>query len=31
MKVVGIFGSMDRMIGKHFDDGLAGLKTYAEK
>ncbi|HET6175489.1 MAG TPA: SRPBCC family protein [Candidatus Sulfotelmatobacter sp.] len=31
MKVMGIFGSMDRMIGKHFDDGLAGLKTYAEK
>jgi hypothetical protein len=30
-KVVGIFVSMDRMIGKQFETGLANLKTVAEK
>ncbi len=30
-KVMGIFVSMDRMIGKHFEDGLANLKGAAEQ
>jgi hypothetical protein len=30
-KVIGIFGNMDRMIGKDFEAGLAELKTIAEK
>jgi hypothetical protein len=30
-KVMGIFVSMDKMIGKDFEDGLANLKAVAEK
>lgn len=30
-KVMGLFFSMDRMIGKSFEDGLANLKQIAEK
>jgi len=30
-KVIGLFCSMDRMIGKDFETGLANLKTVAEK
>jgi uncharacterized protein YndB with AHSA1/START domain len=30
-KVMGIFIDMDKMIGKDFEDGLANLKTIAEK
>lgn len=30
-KLIGVFVSMDKMIGKNFDDGLASLKTGAEK
>lgn len=30
-KVIGIFIDMDNMIGKDFEDGLANLKTLAEK
>ena len=30
-KVMGIFFSMDRMVGKDFETGLANLKTIAEK
>ena len=31
MKVMGIFVNMDKMIGKHFENGLANLKNLAEK
>ena len=31
MKVMGIFVNMDRMIGKHFEDGLAKMKRVAEQ
>jgi uncharacterized protein YndB with AHSA1/START domain len=31
MKVMGVFTNMDRMMGKHFEDGLANLKVAAEK
>jgi hypothetical protein len=31
MKVMEIFVNMDKMIGKHFEDGLANLKAVAEK
>jgi hypothetical protein len=31
MKVMGIFASMDKMIGKDFEAGLANLKSVAEK
>jgi uncharacterized protein YndB with AHSA1/START domain len=31
MKVMGIFMNMDKMIGKHFDDGLGKMKATAEK
>lgn len=30
-KAMGVFCSMDRMIGKEFETGLANLKTLAEK
>jgi hypothetical protein len=30
-KVMGMFVSMDRMVGKDFDAGLVNLKTVAEK
>ena len=30
-KLIGVFFSMDRMIGGHFDNGLQQLKTLAEK
>ena len=30
-KVVSIFRSMDSMVGKEFENGLANLKTVAEK
>ena len=30
-KVIGVFASMDKMIGKDFETGLANLKTVAEK
>jgi hypothetical protein len=30
MKVIGVFVSMDRMMGRHFERGLASLKTVAE-
>jgi hypothetical protein len=30
-KVMHIFFSMDRMVGKQFEDGLANLKTLVEK
>lgn len=30
-KLMGIFVSMDSMIGKDFEQGLANLKTVAEK
>jgi len=31
MKVMGVFVNMDRMMGKHFEDGLRNLKEVAEK
>lgn len=31
MKVMGLFVSMDKMIGKHFDSGLQNLKILGEK
>jgi uncharacterized protein YndB with AHSA1/START domain len=31
MKVMSIFTNMDRVVGKHFDKGLANLKTIAEQ
>lgn len=31
MKVMGLFCSMDKMVGKDFEDGLANLKALAEK
>jgi carbon monoxide dehydrogenase subunit G len=31
MKVMGIFVNMDKMMGRHFEDGLANLKSAAEK
>ncbi len=31
MKVMGVFVNMDKMMGKHFEDGLANLKVAAEK
>jgi len=31
MKLMGIFVNMDKMMGKHFEDGLASLKSLAEK
>ena len=31
MKVMGIFVNMDRMAGKHFEDGLYSLNALAEK
>jgi uncharacterized protein YndB with AHSA1/START domain len=31
MKVMGVFVNMDRMMGKHFEDGLGNLKAVAEK
>jgi len=31
MKVMSVFANMDKMIGKHFEDGLTNLKTIAEK
>ncbi|MCS6288124.1 MAG: SRPBCC family protein [Nitrospira sp.] len=31
MKVMGVFCSMDKMVGKDFEDGLASLKAMAEK
>jgi carbon monoxide dehydrogenase subunit G len=31
MKVMGVFVNMDKMLGKHFEDGLANLKVAAEK
>jgi hypothetical protein len=31
MKVMGVFASMDKMIGSHFESGLRNLKTLAEK
>ena len=31
MKVMGVFVSMDKMIGSHFDSGLQNLKAIAEK
>jgi hypothetical protein len=30
-KVMSIFTNMDRVVGKHFDKGLANLKTVAEQ
>jgi hypothetical protein len=30
-KVMGMFVSMDKMVGKDFDAGLVNLKTVAEK
>lgn len=30
-KLMGLFFSMDRMVGRHFEQGLASLKTLAEK
>ena len=30
MKVMSVFVNMDKMLGKHFEDGLANLKTTAE-
>jgi uncharacterized protein YndB with AHSA1/START domain len=30
MKLMGVFTNMDRMMGKHFEDGLENLKTVAE-
>jgi hypothetical protein len=31
MKIAGIFVNMDRVAGKHFESGLANLKTVAER
>ncbi len=31
MKLMGVFVSMDKMMGKHFESGLANLKSAAEK
>jgi carbon monoxide dehydrogenase subunit G len=31
MKVMGLFTNMDKMMGKHFEDGLGNLKVAAEK
>ena len=31
MKLMSVFTNMDRMMGKHFEDGLANLKSVAEK
>lgn len=31
MKLMGVFVNMDKMIGKHFEDSLAKLKTLAER
>jgi hypothetical protein len=31
MKVMGVFVNMDRMMGKHFEDGLSNLKVVAEQ
>jgi uncharacterized protein YndB with AHSA1/START domain len=31
MRIMGIFVNMDRTMGKHFEDGLANLKTVAEQ
>jgi hypothetical protein len=31
MKVMSVFTDMDRMMGKHFEEGLQNLKTVAEK
>jgi uncharacterized protein YndB with AHSA1/START domain len=31
MKLMSVFTNMDRMAGKHFEDGLANLKTAAEQ
>jgi uncharacterized protein YndB with AHSA1/START domain len=31
MKVMGLFCSMDKMVGKDFEEGLSNLKTLAEK
>lgn len=31
LKLMGVFINMDKMMGKHFEDGLAGLKSAAEK
>jgi len=31
MKLMGVFVNMDKMMGKHFESGLASLKSLAEK
>jgi hypothetical protein len=31
MRLMGVFTNMDRMMGKHFEDGLNNLKTIAEQ
>jgi uncharacterized protein YndB with AHSA1/START domain len=31
LKLMSVFVNMDKMMGKHFEDGLAGLKSAAEK
>ena len=31
MKLMSVFTNMDRMMGKHFEEGLANLKAVAEK
>jgi uncharacterized protein YndB with AHSA1/START domain len=31
MKLMSVFASMDKLMGKHFDDGLANLKAVAEQ
>jgi uncharacterized protein YndB with AHSA1/START domain len=31
MKLMGVFTNMDRLMGKHFENGLANLKAVAEK
>ena len=31
MKLMGVFTNMDRMMGRHFEEGLANLKAEAEK
>jgi uncharacterized protein YndB with AHSA1/START domain len=31
LKLMSVFTNMDKMMGKHFEDGLAGLKSAAEK
>lgn len=31
MKLIGIFANMDRMMGRHFENGLQNLKASAEK